>query len=134
MMRIAQRGDWKTEPMPSSSKLIKVNEVYTRADFDYIMAGVIPREMEDKWFVFYEEPWLYVHRSWTGYCIFKVQFEVLEEIVGISEVWVNRDTAQYTETEDLHDRNLLLTLLRGWSKYDNRDQMLNYVKSLSQDS
>jgi hypothetical protein len=131
MMKIAQRGDWKTEPMPLSSKLIAVNEIYTRVDFDYIIAGVIPREMEDKWFVFYEEPWLYVHRSWTGYCIFRVRFEVVEEVAGISEVWVNRDTEQYTETEDLRDRNLLVTLLIGWSKQDNREQMLNYVKSLS---
>ena len=134
MTKIAQRSDWKTEPMPSTSKLITVNEVYTRADFDYIAAGVIPREMEDKWFVFYEEPWLYVHRSWTGYCIFKVRFEVVEEVSGISEVWVNRDAEQYKETGDLHDRDLLVTLLRGWSKRGNREQMLNYVKSLSQDS
>jgi hypothetical protein len=134
MTKRAQRGDWKTEPMPSSSKLIAVNEVYTSTDFEYIMAGVIPREMEDKWFAFYEKPWLYVHRSWTGYCIFKVRFEVVEEIVGISEVWVNRDAEQYTETDDLRDRNFLLTLLRGWSKYDNREQMLNYVKSLPRSS
>jgi hypothetical protein len=29
-------------------------------------AGFVPREMEDKWFVFSEEPWLFVHRSCTG--------------------------------------------------------------------
>jgi hypothetical protein len=131
---IAQHSDWKAEPMPSTSKSIAVNEVYARADFDCIVAGVIPREMEDKWFVFYEEPWLYVHRSWTGYCIFKVRFEVVEEVAGISEVWVNRDAEQYAEIEDLRDSNLLATLLRGWAKRDNREQMLNYVKSLSQDS
>jgi hypothetical protein len=134
MMKIVQRGDWKTEPMPSLSKSIAVSEVYTRAEFDSIIAGVIPREMEDKWFVFYEEPWLYVHRSWTGYCIFKVRFEVFEDIVGISEVWVNRDAEQYKETEDFRDKNLLMTLLSGWSKHNNREHMLSYIKSLSQDS
>lgn len=119
MTKIVQRGDWKIEPMPSTSKSLAVNEVYTRTDFDCITAGVIPRKMEDRWFVFYEEPWLYVHRSWTGYCIYKIRFEVLEEIVRIGEVWVNRDLGQYEWTEDIRDEKFLVALLRRWSKHDN---------------
>lgn len=38
----------------------------------FIRAGLIPKEMEDKWFVYFEEPFLYLHRSWTGRPVFRV--------------------------------------------------------------
>ncbi len=34
--------------------------------------GLVPRQMEDKWFVFYEPPHLFLHRSWTGLPVFRV--------------------------------------------------------------
>jgi hypothetical protein len=73
-MKIAKRDDWKTEPLPDISKSIAIDLNYSKSEFDRIVIGNIPEEMEDKWFVFYEDPWLYLHRSWTGFCIFKVRF------------------------------------------------------------
>jgi len=32
--------------------------------------------MEDKWFIFLEDDWLYLHRSWTGTCVYKVQHHI----------------------------------------------------------
>jgi hypothetical protein len=34
--------------------------------FARLKEGLIPQTMEDKWFVYYEEPQLFFHRSWTG--------------------------------------------------------------------
>ncbi|MEH2240617.1 hypothetical protein [Nostoc sp.] len=110
-MRITQRNDWKTEPMPSTSTNITVEKLYSQEEFDRITAGVIPEQMEDKWFIFYEAPWVYLHRSWTGLCIFKVRFEVVGENVKIAEVQVNRDPAQYSNTDDERDASLLRILL-----------------------
>lgn len=129
MTKIAQRNDWKTKPMPLLSKLIAVDEIYSRSEFEQIIVGTIPEAMEDKWFIFYETPWLYLHRSWTGNCIFKVQFTEVEDIVSISEVWVNQDSEQYTETDEKRSGDLLLILLNGLAKRDNRNNMLNYIKS-----
>lgn len=33
---------------------------------DIIREGLNPRQMEDKWVVFYEDGMLFAHRSWTG--------------------------------------------------------------------
>jgi hypothetical protein len=60
--------------LPESRADLSFAESYTAGEFERIKRGVIPREMEDKWFVFYEEPWLYFHRSWTGACIYAVRF------------------------------------------------------------
>lgn len=55
--------------------------------------GLYPREMEDKWFVYWEEPWLRMHRSWTGHEIYALRFEEEEEEGGARavEVRVNGD-------------------------------------------
>ncbi|MDZ8092864.1 MAG: hypothetical protein RMZ42_13340 [Nostoc sp. DedQUE05] len=124
-MRIAKRNDWKTEPMPSVCKNITLEKVYSQQEFDRIAAGVIPEQMEDKWFIFYEAPWLYLHRSWTGFCIFKVRFEVVAETVKIAEVQVNREPAQYYNTDDERDASMLAILLDSRSERGVR----NHIKS-----
>ncbi|MEH2208810.1 MAG: hypothetical protein V7K53_32865 [Nostoc sp.] len=130
-MRIAKRNDWKTELMPSVSKNITLEKVYSQEEFDRIAAGVIPEQMEDKWFIFYEAPWLYLHRSWTGFCIFKVRFEVVAENVKIAQVEVNRDPAQYSNTDDERDASMLAILLDSRSERDVRSQMLGWIKERS---
>jgi hypothetical protein len=131
-MKIAQRNDWKTEAFPSASKSIIVDRTYSKSEFEKIIAGTIPEVMEDKWFIFYEAPWLYFHRSWTGFCVFKVRFEMVDDSVQITEVWVNRDPEQYKETDDSRDENLLEILLDSRAGYDTRNQTISYAKSLSQ--
>ncbi|MEH2094588.1 hypothetical protein [Nostoc sp.] len=127
-MRIAKRDDWKTEPMPSASTNITVEKLYSQEEFDRITAGVIPEQMEDKWFIFYEAPWMYLHRSWTGFCIFKVRFEVVGDSVKIAEVQVNRDPAEYSNTDDKRNASMLLILLNSLSGRDVRNEMLRYIK------
>jgi hypothetical protein len=132
MTKIAKRDDWKTEPLPTSSKSIAIDKSYSKSEFEKIIVGTIPEEMEDKWFIFYEAPWLYLHRSWTGFCVFKVRFEIFNDRVEIAEVWANRDSKQYQETDDSRDANLLRILLEYRAGYDTASQRLSYVKSMSE--
>ena len=74
MDRIAKRDDWKAIVMPDSRSTIAITRQYSDREFGRLSAGLIPREMEDKWFIYYEEPDLYLHRSWTGYCVYQVRF------------------------------------------------------------
>lgn len=67
--------------------------------------------MEDKWFIFYEEPWLYFHRSWTGVGIYGVEFEVSPQGASVAASWVSRESRQYAETRTDHDRALLKFLI-----------------------
>jgi len=32
--------------------------------------GLVPEEIEDKWFIYWEDDTLFFHRSWTGNCIY----------------------------------------------------------------
>ena len=51
--------------------------------------------MEDKWFVFEDDGWLYFHRSWTGYGVYWVRLFDKPTGGDIVEAWVSRDRDQY---------------------------------------
>ena len=50
---------------------------------------------------------LYAYRSWTGYCIYIVDLQDLNNIT----VTVNRDKKQYTEIDNEKDKEKLNKLL-----------------------
>ncbi|MDJ0727299.1 MAG: hypothetical protein QNJ38_19540 [Prochloraceae cyanobacterium] len=97
--------------MPSQRTTLPLQKVYTKSEFEQITAGLIPECMEDKWFIYYENPWLYLHRSWTGFCIYQVRFETIKEDPIATEAILNRDPSQWKETNDRKDLLLLETLL-----------------------
>jgi hypothetical protein len=97
--------------MPAMCRAIPFSASYSAGEFDIISAGLIPKEMEDRWFIYYESGWLYLHRSWTGFCIYKVRFEPCNDKMSAIETIVNRDPAQYSETSDARDVEFLGRLL-----------------------
>ena len=101
------RSDWHSRPIGAERWTLEFERAYTGEEFERLQRGVLPEEMEDKWFVFYEEPWLYLHRSWTGICCFQVRFEESAggaRIVEVLTTW-SRDSAS----------KLLGRLLDSWS-------------------
>src|ERR1044072_6704284 len=108
-----QRGDWQNEPMPALNKRLQLDGSFTDEEFRFISFGVLPESMEDKWFVYHEAPWLYLHRSWTGYCIYQIRFEPADGQVSVVEVVVNRDPQQYSNIDDEREVQLLDTLTKS---------------------
>lgn len=110
-MKIAQRSDWQTRLMPNESKPLAMQESYTLQEFEQISRGLIPQQMEDKWFIYYEAPWLYFHRSWTGFCIYQVRFAATTEGMQVVEVLVNANAEQNPQQDDGRDVGLLRALM-----------------------
>ncbi|HSQ64304.1 MAG TPA: hypothetical protein VLM85_13850 [Polyangiaceae bacterium] len=110
-MKIATRDSWETKPLPEERARIGYERSFDAAEHARLARGVVPEEMEDKWFVFYEAPWLWFHRSWTGIAIYGVRLRPEGEGSVVEEAWVNRDPAQYRETDDAHDIALLSFLV-----------------------
>jgi hypothetical protein len=110
-IEIATRSSWITRPLPAERAALNMVGTYEPADFDRIKAGLIPDGMDDKWFMFYEAPWLYAHDSWLGFCVFGVKFEVLAEGAEIVESWVSRDTEQWGGTNTGFEARFLTFLI-----------------------
>ena len=108
---VATRGSWKIYPCPAERATLKLAEVYSLSEFEQIKVGLIPQEMEDKWFMFFEEPWLFIHRSWTGFCIYGIRWESSPQGAAVVETWVSRDKEQYRETRTEYEEKLLKFLI-----------------------
>lgn len=67
----ATSSAWKIKPF-IEGKPIPYKAVWSEEQFSVIANGHIPMDMDDKWFVYFEEPCLYLHRSWTGQPAYKV--------------------------------------------------------------
>ena len=97
--------------MPSSKQQLTLPRAYSPQEYALLSQGLVPKQMEDKWFVFLEDVRLYLCRSWTGYCIYEVAFIEQDGQHVIAEAWVNREPGQYNSTDDEYDVALLRYLM-----------------------
>lgn len=112
--KIADRNDWETTGMPKKHDTFVFHRPLNAQQMAALRRGNIPKEMEDKWFWFMEGDTLYAHRSWTGFCIYRVDFKP----DGDHIVTVNRDPEQYTCESAAEDAERLNKLLNWWTQSD----------------
>ena len=119
----AHRNDWKTEPMPKQHDRFVLTRSFSDEEMDALRLGNVPQAMEDKWFWYMEGSALFAHRSWTGYCIYRIDFQEDHRHV----VTVNRDPKQYSCTSTEEDRKTLNKLLDWWTQtpYDHYSEWLS---------
>ncbi len=104
---MVKKTDWKTEEMPEQVESFVMERSLTDSETEYIKEGHRPQEMEDKWFMYYENNTLFIHRSWTGYCIYKIDLSKQGEL----NVTVNRNPEQYKENSVENDRIMVNILI-----------------------
>ena len=97
--------------MPAQRASLLLELTFDNVEFEKLAAGSVPKEMEDKWFSYFERPWLYLHRSWTGFCVYQVRFDADGGSNRVAEVAVNRNRDQYRGLSDEQDALLLKILL-----------------------
>jgi hypothetical protein len=110
----ATRDRWKAEPLPESVARLQYTRTFSAQEYEKLSYGLIPNEMEDKWFIYLEQGHLYFHRSWTGVCVYRVRFERVDETYFAIEALVNRDPTKYKETDDAYDTALLSFLIENF--------------------
>lgn len=121
--KIAEKKDWKTLDMPAQNETFIYHREFTENQMNALRRGNIPQEMEDKWFWYMEGNTLYAHRSWTGNCIFIIEFKDDNNHV----VKANRDPEQFVSKGIEDDIRILDGLMRYWTKnpYDHYNQWLD---------
>jgi hypothetical protein len=122
MENTATKESWKNIPIVTP-KLINIYEItpdlklfLSEDQYIKIKEGLIPEAMEDKWFIYFENDWLYFHRSWTGNGIFKVEIikekgDVEDREYKIKEFYVERNKEIYNNENDEYDLDVLLQLI-----------------------
>jgi len=107
----ASPDSWETQPLPEPRAQLGFEREFTNEEFEALQLGFVPEHMEERWFVLWQEPWLTLYRSWTGYAVFGLRIEPLTRGAFVAESWVSRDRNQYKGDDLLYDREVLSNVL-----------------------
>ncbi|WDF80815.1 hypothetical protein PQ469_12435 [Mucilaginibacter sp. KACC 22773] len=113
-MKPTNEHDWKAIPFPFEHEKIILNKVLTNEGYNALILGHRPHGMDDRWFVYCKDSWLYLHRSWTGYCIFKIKLDMIDGNYKLTEAHLSRDQDQYrssSKESDIEVINLVIDLV-----------------------
>jgi O-acetyl-ADP-ribose deacetylase (regulator of RNase III) len=107
----ATRDSWKAQPLPEARARLPFARDFDGEQHGRIALGIVPKQMEDKWFIFLEDDWLLFHRSWTGVCVYAVRLRRAGPGSVVEEAWANRDPGQYAKTDEGYDVRMLSFLI-----------------------
>lgn len=111
----ASATSWKHDPFKEGI-LLPYQATFDRVQLARLKMGLIPGAMEDKWFVYFEEPHLFLHRSWTGQPVFRLTLKNLLDGAEVTEtLWSEAGTSDSAYQVRLLDF-LVSNLLLGQSK------------------
>lgn len=103
----AREDSWKTEPA-GPVRRVDYRDEFTDHEFEQLSVGLIPQQMEDKWFMHFDGLTAHLHRSWTGQHVYRIDFAPEPGGFTVGQAWVATHAAQ-----GQLDAALLRFLLRG---------------------
>lgn len=99
-LHVATRDSWQNlQSLPERRITVRLAINLDEREAERIRHGYIPADSDHKWFAYFDSNVLYVHRSWTGYCIDEIHFVATDRGLSATYAEVNRDPAQYGETD-----------------------------------
>lgn len=107
----ATRRFWTRLPLLAQRERLSIEMHFSAAELSRVRHGLVPREMEDKWFIFAEGDRLYCCRSWTGVTVYEAQIRTTGNGAVLHDVFVNRDATQYKSTDPAYDASVFQFLV-----------------------
>ena len=116
----ASAASWKRIPFTEGAPL-PYRSTFSDRQLLRLQGGLIPREMEDKWFIYYDAPHLFFHRSWTGQPVYRLALAATARGADVAEALWSTELAGSADDGDKAYQAQLLdfllsNLLLGQSK------------------
>ncbi|WP_194853013.1 hypothetical protein [Nocardia sp. SYP-A9097] len=113
------------------------DRVWTASEWDRIRSGCQSQSMDEKWNIFAEGDIVYMHRSWTGYGVYEVQFSPVAGGRRITSAAVETDPQRVRRTTDDYDRVMIELIISriilGEPALDLRDAFADLTGSRTTD-
>jgi hypothetical protein len=84
---------------------------FSKEHIDVIKNGFVPKTLEDKWYIYSKDDWLFFHRAWTGYGIYKLEIKHINGRYIIDDFYVERNIDKYENLNDLFDIHILHVII-----------------------
>jgi hypothetical protein len=110
----AKKSDFPhTKVMSDKNKTVEINVGYSDEQMKKIKFGMVPRDMDDRWFIYYaeDEETLYIHRSWSGLCVYMVKFKKVDSGSAAVNAVVNEDPEEYRFGDNAEEKSKCLDLI-----------------------
>jgi len=117
--RIATAADWEIHPMPARCSTFALDLSYAEAEIARIRHGFIPHAMEEKWFLYFSDGCLHMHRSWTGNYLFQVFFTRVGTHWYATHAIANREPEEYDQADDAVDQAMIADIIQGYLVTDD---------------
>lgn len=109
---LAHPERFRLTPMPESHVNTQIHFPVTEKEMDNVRLGWMPEDMSDRWFIYVDENDVaHMHRSWTGFCVFKVQFEYLQEGWAATRMTASRNPDEYKNIDIERDKEYVKELI-----------------------
>ena len=99
MRPIAIKDSWKNSPIIEPKEVV-FRRRFNDTEYSLLIRGLIPEVMEDKWFIYFEDGWLYFHKSWTNQGLYKAQITRIDDQWGIESFFVERSPEMNINAND----------------------------------
>ncbi len=110
----ATKDSWKILPMKNNIKELDINIVFSSEEIELIKLGHIPFEMEDHWFMYFDEKdnTINYYRSWSGLPVFRGYLDPDKNNIFKLEISLEKEVYSDRETDD-YLINLFKRLLKS---------------------
>jgi hypothetical protein len=106
----ASSTSWKRLPLTDGVAL-RYESVFNAQQFSRLVEGLVPHVMEDKWFIYYDEPHLFLHRSWTGQPVYRVKLKHSADGVEVEEALWSKELAEASSADVQYQSQLIEFLI-----------------------
>jgi hypothetical protein len=85
---------YRFKPFPKLRERISFERTLTDHEFGALSNAPAPQTMDRRWHSVLKGDWLYLIRTWTGFCVFKFKIRT-ESPHDVIETWASRDLGEY---------------------------------------
>lgn len=129
-IRPAVETDFETSRMPTNTIQVSASMSLNAEQMRRVRFGLVPKEMDDRWFVFFEDPHLFISRSWQHKMFYCADFEESEDGGGeLRKIVINADVGSTTKQGANHARKLVRFIIMDLLVYgSNGPGDMNIIK------
>jgi hypothetical protein len=91
---------------------IAINLTFNDEQYQKLILGLKPKQMENRWRIYFEDDTLCFLRSWTGFPIFFAKIQKEDNLYHIKEFLAERNPEKYRNTNDDYDINAISELIK----------------------